>query len=193
MHPKSTIVSCWWSNMISSVRKTASHVGHGEQPTNTNVSSDCMMNQCYISTPLQQVKGTSKCPTWHNNGETAPTVGIEMSSEGHTNCAETIAQIKTEKESSEFKGNMDVGGKRTSQRHKTCAWSPNSTSHKTSRVSLLAPTYSGFPPEFISSWGLLVVILWGEVKFKALWVRLRLSQFKPGSFLRLRYGLHLPL
>jgi hypothetical protein len=48
-------------------------------------------------------------------------VGIETL-EGHTNCAETIAQIKTGKESSKFKGNMDVGGKRTSQRHKT---SPN--------------------------------------------------------------------
>jgi hypothetical protein len=47
-----------------------------------------------------------------------------MSSEGHTNCAETIAQIKTEKESSKFKGNMDVGGKRTSQRHKICAVTP---------------------------------------------------------------------
>jgi hypothetical protein len=151
----------------------ASHVGHGEQPANTNVSCDCMTKQCYISTPLQQVKGTSKCPTWHNNGETASTVGIETL-EGHTNCAETIAQIKTGKESSKFKGNMDVGGKRTSQRHKTSPnW--NSTSHKTSRVLLSPPAYSGFPPEFISSWGSLVVILRGEVKFKALWVRLGLS------------------
>jgi len=32
----------------------------------------------------------------------------------------------------------------------------------------ITPAYSGFPPEFILSWGSLVVMLQGEVKFKAL-------------------------
>jgi len=146
-----------------------------EQPANTNVSSDHMMKQMPHQHASSTGEGGFECPTWHSNGEIAPTVSIRCPEGPYKLCRDNSTN-ENRKKRARIQGQHGVGENRrdteTQAMHMKSNW--NSTSHRY-HVFLSPPLIQVFRLSLYWSWGSLMVMLQGEGQIQSLWARLGLS------------------